>query len=112
MASSSLRMVVCSLKQGIIIETKGMVLVAATTKHLRFPPGEMGIQLGWCQREVNEEATARPRFTANANFTTMRLHNLFDDRQPQPGSMLPTTGAGRVSLVEPVENVGQGFRRN
>jgi hypothetical protein len=42
----------------------------------------------------------------------MRPHNLFDNGQPQAGPVFPTTGAGRIGLIEPVEDVRQGLGQN
>ena len=96
-----------------MMETEGMVVFVVTTKSLlRFPLGDNYTCLGRCQRQANGEGAARPRLAANAYFTTMRPHNLFDNGQAQAGPVFPTSGAGRIGLIEPVEDVRQGLGRN
>ncbi len=61
---------------------------------------------------VTVNSAACTRRAANANFTTVRPHNFLDDRQAQPGAVFLAARPGRIGLVESLEDVRQGFRRN
>lgn len=48
-----------------------------------------------------------PRRTSDANFTTMRLRDLARDRQTESCPMTFFARAGRINLIEPIEQTRQ-----
>lgn len=48
-----------------------------------------------------------PRRTSDANFTTMRLRDLSRDRQTESCPMTFFARAGRINLIEPIEQTRQ-----
>src|SRR5207253_11488599 len=62
------------------------------------------------RREIQKDGSAASQLTLGFHSAAMRLHEMFDDREAQPGAaLLPRPS--RIDAVEPLEDARQMFGR-
>jgi len=63
-------------------------------------------------RQMDDEGRPMPHLTADAYFTTMRLHDLLHYGKTETRAMTNTTRTGRIRLVEAIKQTGQRLTRD
>ena len=58
------------------------------------------------ERQMDDERRPMPHLTADANFTTMRLHDLLHNGKTETSTVTLTPRAGCVRLIEAVKQTG------